>query len=67
MSIPYNAAMGSLQHLLDTLSPDPKTKGDEFELLARWYLTNEPEYASIVEKVWLCGMNGQDVGHRMPG
>jgi len=65
-SIPYNAAMGSLQHLLDTLSLNPKTKGDEFELLARWYLENEPEYASIVEQVWLWdewpGRWGSDAG-----
>ena len=45
--------MGSLQQLLGTLSADPRTKGREFELLARWYLENEPEYASIVEQVWL--------------
>ncbi len=45
--------MGSLQQLLGTPSPDPNTKGREFELLARWYLENEPEYASIVEQVWL--------------
>lgn len=46
-SIPYNAAMGSLQQLLDTLSPGPRTKGREFELLARWYLENEPEDATV--------------------
>ena len=49
----YPSHMGSLGKVLGTLSADPQAKGREFELLARWYLTNAPEYASTVEQVWL--------------
>jgi predicted helicase len=42
-----------LETLLDQLDPDPKRRGDEFERLCRWYLTNAPEHGGRFEEVWL--------------
>jgi superfamily II DNA or RNA helicase len=62
----YPSPMGSLEKLLETLSSEPHVKGRQFELLARWFLTNSPEHASMVEKVWLWdewpGRWGADAG-----
>ena len=46
----------SLSHLLATLhSRTSQEKGQAFERLCRWFLTNDPKYKLQVKKVWLFG------------
>lgn len=44
--------MASLSALLAQLSPDNKTKGDQFEKLVKWFLENDPEYKALLKKVY---------------
>jgi superfamily II DNA or RNA helicase len=44
----------SLSHLLVQLDPaDRARKGDQFELICKWFLTNDPTYKSLFRRVWL--------------
>lgn len=45
--------MPTIHHLLAQLSPDPNTKGKQFEKITQWFLQNEPEWQAKIEKVWL--------------
>ena len=43
----------SFARLIARLDPDEKKRGDEFERLCKWYLTNAPEYRGRFKHVWL--------------
>ena len=45
--------MGRLETLLNQLTSSAKERGDEFEHLCKWFLENDPIYATQLEKVWL--------------
>ena len=45
--------MGRLEPLLNRLGASKKERGDEFERLCKWFLENDPIYATQLEKVWL--------------
>lgn len=45
--------MGRLETLLNQLTSSAKEQGDEFEHLCKWFLENDPIYATQLEKVWL--------------
>jgi superfamily II DNA or RNA helicase len=45
--------MGRLEPLLNRLDASAKERGDEFERLCKWFLENDPIYATQLEKVWL--------------
>ena len=52
-SCEYVTAMGRLEPLLNRLDASAKERGDEFERLCKWFLENDPIYATQLEKVWL--------------
>ncbi len=43
----------ALEALFDQLDPDPKKRGDQFERLCAWYLTNPPEYRGRFKRISL--------------
>ncbi len=45
--------MGRLESLLNRLDASKKERGDEFERLCKWFLENDPIYATQLENVWL--------------
>lgn len=45
--------MPAFTDLFATLSADPRVRGRQFEHICRWYLENDPQYRSVVRKVWL--------------
>lgn len=45
--------MASFINFLESFPTDRFYKGKEFERFVKWFLTNEPVWASQVEKVWL--------------
>jgi superfamily II DNA or RNA helicase len=46
-------AVGNFQQLFDSLDPDPRIKGRQFEEICKWYLENDPTRRDLVAKVWL--------------
>ena len=44
--------INELGPLLDELEPSPD-KGNQFERLTKWFLTNSPLYRGLLKKVWL--------------
>lgn len=44
--------MNGLDNLLAQLSSDKKAKGDQFELITKWWLENDPVYKAQFVKVW---------------
>lgn len=45
--------MSNLEQLLNILSTTPETKGKRFERYCKWFLENDPRYATQLKKVWL--------------
>jgi superfamily II DNA or RNA helicase len=45
--------MGTLDELLRQLDPDPRRRGEEFERICKWFLTNDPVYGHELRRVWL--------------
>ena len=45
--------MGQLASLLNRIDSPRKERGEEFERLCKWFLENDPIYATQLEKVWL--------------
>ena len=45
--------MVDFQQLFDSLDPDPRIKGRQFEEICKWYLENDPTRRDLVAKVWL--------------
>jgi superfamily II DNA or RNA helicase len=59
-------SIGSFSVLLNSLSPDPLTRGKQFERLAKWWLTQDPIRSLDVKNVWLWDewpeYPGRDIG-----
>lgn len=45
--------MGNFVNFFNTLSPDPNRRGKQFEHFVKWFLENDPQWSTQVEKVWL--------------
>ena len=45
--------MATVYKLLESLAPDAGRRGRQFEHICKWYLTNAPEYQSLLSHVWL--------------
>ncbi|MEI6334848.1 MAG: Helicase associated domain protein [Methylococcaceae bacterium] len=45
--------MSSFYHLFNSLSADSNKKGEQFERITKWFLENDPEWKSKIDKVWL--------------
>jgi predicted helicase len=58
--------MTSFADFLATFDPDPGKRGRQFEHFVKWFLTNDPEWATQVDEVWLWqdypGQWGRDCG-----
>jgi predicted helicase len=59
--------VGTFSDLLGQFDPvDNKRKGDQFELICKWFLENDPTYRPLLRRVWLWdewpGRKGIDAG-----
>jgi predicted helicase len=45
--------MASFEHFLATFDPGARKRGRQFEHFVKWFLKNDPEWATQVEEVWL--------------
>ena len=58
--------MASFSAFLATLDPDTGKRGRQFEHFVKWFLKNDPEWATQVDEVWLWndypGQWGRDCG-----
>jgi superfamily II DNA or RNA helicase len=58
--------MASFSDLLATFDPDAGKRGKQFERFVKWFLKNDPEWATQVNEVWLWndypGQWGRDCG-----
>jgi predicted helicase len=45
--------MSSFHNLFNSLSNDSNKKGEQFERITKWFLENDPEWKSKIDKVWL--------------
>jgi predicted helicase len=58
--------MASFAELLATFDPDAGKRGQQFEHFVKWFLKNDPEWATQVDEVWLWndypGQWGRDCG-----
>jgi superfamily II DNA or RNA helicase len=45
--------MGTFDDLYASLHPDDRLRGFEFEHVCKWFLENDPTYASRLKRVWL--------------
>jgi predicted helicase len=45
--------MASFSDFLATFDPDAGKRGRQFEHFVEWFLKNDPEWATQVDKVWL--------------
>jgi predicted helicase len=58
--------MASFADLLATFDPDAGKRGRQFEHFVKWFLKNDPEWATQVDEVWLWqdypGQWGRDCG-----
>ena len=42
-----------LENLLNSLSEDKNTSGNQFERIPKWYFLNDPKWSMLVEEAWL--------------
>ena len=42
-----------LENLLNSLSEDKNTRGNQFERISKWYFFNDPKWSMLVEEAWL--------------
>ena len=42
-----------LENLLNSLSEDKNTPGNQFERISKWYFLNDPKRSMLVEEAWL--------------
>ena len=42
-----------LENLLNSLSEDKNTRGDQFERIYKWYFLNDPKWSMLVDEAWL--------------
>jgi len=58
--------MASFSDFLATLDPDSGRRGRQFEHFVKWFLKNDPEWATQVDQIWLWndypGQWGRDCG-----
>ena len=58
--------MASFSDFLATFDPDRGKRGRQFEHFVKWFLKNDPEWATQVDEVWLWndypGQWGRDCG-----
>jgi predicted helicase len=58
--------VGAFNDLFARLDPDPRVRGEQFEHVCKWFLTNDPTYKSTLRRVWLwkewTGRWGGDAG-----
>ena len=58
--------MASFSQFLATFDPDSGRRGRQFEHFVKWFLKNDPEWATQVDEVWLWndypGQWGRDCG-----
>ena len=58
--------MASFSEFLATFDPDRGKRGKQFEHFVKWFLKNDPEWATQVDEVWLWndypGQWGRDCG-----
>ena len=58
--------MASFSDFLATFDPDAGKRGRQFEHFVKWFLKNDPEWATQVDEVWLWndypGQWGRDCG-----
>jgi len=58
--------MASFSDLLSTFDPDSGKRGRQFEHFVKWFLRNDPEWATQIDQVWLWndypGQWGRDCG-----
>ena len=58
--------MASFSDFLATFDPDRGKRGSQFEHFVKWFLKNDPEWATQVDEVWLWneypGQWGRDCG-----
>jgi predicted helicase len=58
--------MASFSDFLSTFDPDSGKRGKQFEHFVKWFLRNDPEWATQVDEVWLWndypGQWGRDCG-----
>ncbi|MEI7996032.1 MAG: DEAD/DEAH box helicase family protein, partial [Methylococcaceae bacterium] len=45
--------MATFLELYQSLDEDPLKRGKQFELFAKWFLKNDPEWSTQVDQVWL--------------
>jgi len=45
--------MTSFEKFLLSLDPDAGKRGKQFEHFVKWFLKNDPEWATQVDQVWL--------------
>jgi superfamily II DNA or RNA helicase len=45
--------MATFNDFISSLSPEAHVRGKQFEVFVKWFLSNDPEWAANVEKVWL--------------
>ncbi len=53
MSVSKLANVVDFQQLFESLDPDPRIKGRQFEEICKWFLENDPTRRDLVAKVWL--------------
>lgn len=42
-----------LENLLNSLSEDKNTRGNQFERISKWYFLNDPKWSMLVDEAWL--------------
>ena len=42
-----------LENLLNSLSEDKNTRGDQFERISKWYFLNDPKWSMLVDEALL--------------
>ena len=45
--------MASFDTFLNSFDPDSLTRGKQFERFVKWFLKNDPEWITQIDKVWL--------------
>jgi hypothetical protein len=45
--------VGAFNDVFARLDPDSRVRGEQFEHVCKWFLTNDPTYKSTLWRVWL--------------
>ena len=52
-AVPKLTVMGDFETLFNSLDPNEQKRGFEFEHVCKWFLQNDPTYASRLKRIWL--------------